>query len=112
MKLGEIVLEDKNGPDWAVIYIIRDGDELLYIGKSTNVSLRIFQHLGYANPPSGGTFSEYARKSISACWDWDVEYVCVPEDILNQAYRIDYWIKQTEAQLIHDLQPRFNNHYK
>ena len=58
MKLGEILIADRKTPDWAVIYIIRDGDELLYIGKSTNVSLRIFQHLGYANPPSGGAFSE------------------------------------------------------
>jgi len=112
MKLGEIVLEDKNGPDWAVIYIIRDGDDLLYIGRSDNVELRISRHLGYADPPTGGAFSEYARKSVPACWDWDVEFVCVPEDILQQAHRIDYWIKQTEAQLVHDLQPRFNSHYK
>lgn len=29
MKLGEIVLEGKNGPERAVIYIIKDGNEVL-----------------------------------------------------------------------------------
>jgi len=112
MKLREIVLENKNAPDWAVIYIIKDGDSLLYIGRSDKVGLRIAQHLGSADPPSGGAFSEYARESIPACWDWDVEFVVVPENILQQGHSIDYWIKQTEAQLIRELQPKFNSHYK
>ena len=30
MKLGKIVIADRNTPDWAVIYIIRDGEELSY----------------------------------------------------------------------------------
>ena len=37
MKFGEIVLDGKDLPDWAVIYIIKERDELLYIGRSGNV---------------------------------------------------------------------------
>jgi predicted GIY-YIG superfamily endonuclease len=64
MKLGEIILEGKNAPDWSVIYIIKCDDEILYIGKSKWVENRLAQHLGYSGPPSSGYFDEAARAAI------------------------------------------------
>lgn len=95
MKFGEIVLEGKNGPERAVIYIIKDGNKVLYIGKSYDVGNRIAQHLGYADPPSGGYFDEVARASIPQCWGWNVEFVELPEEILDTGNQslVDYWIR-------------------
>jgi len=107
MKLGEIVLNGKKGPNWAVIYIIRDGSEILYVGKSKNVEWRLAQHLGYADPPSGGKFDEAARKAIPLCWDWEVDFVELPENTRVP----DYWIQEMEAKLIRTLQPKYNVHY-
>jgi len=113
VKLGKIVLEGKNAPDRAVIYIIRNGSEVLYIGKSYDAGNRLAQHLGYADPPSGGYFDENARAAIPDCWNWDVEFVELPQDILdsgNQAL-VDYWIRNKEASLIREMHPKYNIHY-
>jgi len=45
MKLGAIVLEGKHAPDKAVIYIIKNEVEMLYIGKSNRIENRLAQHL-------------------------------------------------------------------
>jgi hypothetical protein len=113
MKLGDIVLDGENSPDSAVIYIVRDQHEILYVGRSWNVELRLAQHLGYANPPSSGAFSEAARDAIPECWDWDVEFIELPQDFLDSGNKngANYWIKEKEALLIKTLHPKYNTHY-
>ncbi|MFZ5909369.1 MAG: hypothetical protein ACOYYU_05080 [Chloroflexota bacterium] len=113
MKLGEIVLEGKNAPERAVIYIIKNGSEILYIGKSYGVENRLAQHLGFADPPSGGYFDEVARAAIPDCWDWEVEFVELPQDVLDSGNlaRVNYWITNKEAALIREKHPKYNIHY-
>jgi hypothetical protein len=64
LKLGEVVLKGVSAPDWSVIYIVRDGRKVLYIGKSNNVELRLAQHFGYADPPAAAP-SQKQRKPLS-----------------------------------------------
>jgi hypothetical protein len=113
MKLGEIIIAGRNAPFGAVIYIIKDGNEILYIGKSNWVSNRLAQHLGYSDPPSGGYFDEAARAAIPQCWEWDVEFILLPEEILNSGNeaKVSLWISNTEASLIRSLRPKYNIHY-
>jgi hypothetical protein len=110
MKLGEIVLEGKNAPFRAVIYIVKNGEEILYIGKSYGVANRLAQHLGYSDPPSGGYFDEAARAAIPQCWDWNVEFVEIPENLLNSGNqaKINLWISNTEVSLIRLHHPKYN----
>jgi hypothetical protein len=44
MKLGETLVEGKHAPEEAVIYVIKNDDEVLYIGKSWDVEDRLAQH--------------------------------------------------------------------
>ena len=110
MKLGAIVLEGQRAPDKAVIYIIKNREEILYIGKSNQVENRLAQHLGYDNPPSTGYFDEFARAAIPSCWEWDVDFVEIPNDILDSGSqaRVNYWIKDKEAMLIREFCPKYN----
>ena len=115
MKLGAIVLEGKQAPDFSVIYIIKSEEgELLYIGQSYGVEDRLAQHLGYADPPSTGYFDEFARASIPACWNWDVDFIALPNDLLNSGNEplVKYWIRNKEATLIRELCPKYNIHYR
>ena len=114
MKLGTIVLEGKQAPDKAVIYIIKNGGEILYIGKSYQTENRLAQHLGYSNPPSTGYFDEFARAAIPGCWEWDVDFIEISNDILDSGNEalVNYWIRNKEAALIREFCPKYNIQYR
>jgi site-specific recombinase XerD len=110
VKLGDIVLKGKSAPNYAVIYIVRDREDYLYIGKSKNVEIRLAQHLGYENSPSIGHFDEIARAAIPQCWDWEVDFVEIPDEIISTGNQwiVDHWISNEEIRLIREYHPKFN----
>jgi predicted GIY-YIG superfamily endonuclease len=110
MKLGEIIIAGRNAPLGSVIYIIKDGNEILYVGKSQWVENRLIQHLGYGYPPSYGYFDEFARAAIPQCWEWEVDFVVIPVEILNlgSEARVKHWISNMEISLIRSLRPKYN----
>jgi hypothetical protein len=109
MKIREIAIEEKAAPELAVIYIIKDGSEVLYIGKSFEIENRIFHHFFYQNMAGGASdFGEYAKKNIPSSLDWEVEFIEFPE---NMKYP-EKWARDKELELIGIHKPRFNTHGK
>lgn len=106
MKVRDILYHNLRAPDYAVIYIFRDGDQVMYIGKSWNVEQRIFDHFSIAfGYLSFSCRNEFAMYHYPEFLDWDIEFVELPKDIDAGA---DWWIRQKESALINDLKPRYN----
>lgn len=105
MKIREIVVEGKLAPEFAVIYIIRQDGEVIYIGKSFRIEDRIFEHfMDYNMSPGASNFMEYAKNNAPDSLDWDVEFIEYPKEMKYP----ERWARDKEFELIGIHKPKFN----
>jgi len=124
-RLGDIFQTDVVEPEHHYIYVVRDGETVLYVGKSVQPFYRLVsQHCHYTSPSYLGRVIKDNRPASD---DWaytlyhtselieEVKYALGPDEAklyrrnLNDIYRRDYCINSGELALIVKLRPLLNS---
>lgn len=99
------------------IYIIRDGESVLYVGRAVNVLKRLREHIGSSKQSSLDYIGDLVWANMPASKQWQIEVLTI-EDCMPmvreqyQAYRNDISLlasaKTAEQALITFYQPSAN----
>jgi len=67
------------------VYIVRDGDKILYVGKTRkSVAERIQQHCAYYSDPSHASqLGKFIQKNIPESYSWVVETLSIKECLIS-----------------------------
>lgn len=116
--IGDIRRGETDGVPSSRVYVIRDGAEVLYVGKSKNALTRVESHLGMGQWGwrNGGTIlSEHLRTADSDAFTVDLfdahdvkAAFDVGEDERLPFGMLDDFVSDFERNLIRSLSPRFN----
>lgn len=104
MTVAEMISQDYVMPFGALVYVLRHGKQVIYVGKSNNPPYRLLQHLGradfYIQPDDTGDYIESVGLE-----NVDVELLCVPEEMLHVYNK---WMRDIEIRLIRLYRPLLN----
>ncbi len=82
------------------IYVVSDGEKVLYVGKCRNVVKRLRDHK-YFNSLLWQAITRELPDSLS----WEIEMV--PVDV-DEPANTEYFMRKAEAEQIRELRPLFN----
>jgi len=118
--LAELLQDDFEGLPLAVVYVIRDGETVFYVGRtSQGIKARIFGHLGLPGYSYGASPSPVGRliwENAPGCLTWQVEHWTV-KDCLQDLGQWDprwpdWWERSdgsdVEGNMIRALRPCLN----
>ena len=116
--IGDIRRGDTSGIPLSRIYVIREGDTVLYVGKSKDAVARVEGHLGVAHYGwncTGTTLSEYLRTTDSNGFTVELFDRCDVKRSANLAEddrlfpgELDLYVSDLERDLIKKLLPKLN----
>lgn len=116
--IRDIKQENTDGVPLSVVYVIREGDSVLYVGKSKNAITRVESHLGMGQwgwCNTGSVLSQYLRSNNSDDFTvdlydhMDVKIAAnIPEDCRLYSCERDGYVADLERELINKLSPKFN----
>lgn len=118
MTIGDIRRGETSGVPLSRVYVIRDGDEVLYVGKSKNAITRVESHLGIGQwgwRNCGTVLSEHLRTATSDSFTVELFDSRDVKSAMNLTDtdrlfpgELDSYVSDLEMDLINKLSPKFN----